>query len=241
MRLRIAVCDDNEDDLKVLCSYLDSVCSDMDIEAFVYTFLTGEELIASNCEKSYDIVFMDIYLKGINGIEAARSISCGDGCRFVFTTVSSEHAVEAFNLNAAHYLCKPLKKEAVAEAIRRCLPVSTKEKRVLEVKSGKELIPIPMDKITYIEVTNKLCTIHTEKNSFQTYSSLNALSEFLDENIFIRAQQSFCVNMRFIDSFFYDHVVMRDGTRIFLSRNSRAMLKDRYQQFLFRLAREGNI
>lgn len=240
MQLHIAVCDDDENDQKVLCSHIDSVCADMNIKAFVHTFFTGEELLASSC-RSYDIVFMDIYLKGINGIDAARSINRSENCRFVFTSVSSEHAIEAFNLNAAHYLCKPLTKEAVAEAIKRCFPAAAKENKVLEIKSGKYLIPIPMDKIMYIEVTDKLCTIHTEKNSFQTYSSLNALTEFLDEDIFIRAQQSFSVNMNFIDSFFYDHVVMRDGTQIFLSRNSRSMLKDKYQQFLFRLAREGNI
>ena len=61
-----------------------------------------------------------------------------------------------------------------------------------------------MDNIVYIEVLNKICTVHTEKNNFQTYISLDALSELLDSTSFIRAQRSFIVNMKYIESFYFD-------------------------------------
>ena len=65
---------------------------------------------------------MDIYMNGISGIETARDAGLTGQTRFIFTTNSREHALEAFALNAAHYLLKPLTKEAVQEALRRCLP-----------------------------------------------------------------------------------------------------------------------
>lgn len=99
----------------------------------------------------------------------------------------------------------------------------------------------PAFTIIYIEVFNKICTIHTEKNSFQTYTSLDALSELLDGDSFMRAQRSFLVNMKYIESFYFDHIVMQSGKEIVLSRNNRAGLKNQYQQFLFHLARRGTI
>lgn len=98
-----------------------------------------------------------------------------------------------------------------------------------------------MDNIVYIEVLNKICTVHTEKNSFQTYISLDALSELLDGTSFIRAQRSFIVNMKYIESFYFDHIVMQGGKEIVLSRSSRTELKNQYQQFLFHLARRGAV
>lgn len=185
---------------------------------------------------------MDIYLGGINGVEAARNISQTGRGRFIFTTASREHALEAFALNAVHYLLKPLTKNAVREALGRCLPKHEDEHpNFLEIKTRQGVVPIPMDNIVYIEVLNKICTVHTEKNSFQTYISLDALSELLDGTSFIRAQRSFIVNMKYIESFYFDHIVMQGGKEIVLSRSSRAELKNQYQQFLFHLARRGAV
>lgn len=185
---------------------------------------------------------MDIYLGGINGVETARDISRTGRGRFIFTTASREYALEAFALNAAHYLLKPLTKNAVREALGRCLPRHEDEHpKLLEIKTRQGIVPIPMDNIVYIEVLNKICTVHTEKNSFQTYISLDALSELLDSTSFIRAQRSFIVNMKYIESFYFDHIVMHGGKEIVLSRSSRTELKNQYQQFLFHLARRGAV
>lgn len=185
---------------------------------------------------------MDIYLGGINGVETARDISRTGRGRFIFTTTSREHALEAFALNAAHYLLKPLTKNAVREALGRCLPRHEEERpKLLEIKTGQGIVPVRMDNIVYIEVLNKICTVHTEKNSFQTYTSLDALSELLDGASFIRAQRSFIVNMNYIESFYFDHIVLQGGKEIVLSRNSRAELKKQYQHFLFHLARRGAV
>ncbi len=185
---------------------------------------------------------MDIYMNGISGIETARDAGLTGQTRFIFTTNSREHALEAFALNAAHYLLKPLTKEAVQEALRRCLPrPGDAESKLLKIKTSLGTVPIPMENILYIEVFNKVCTIHTEKNNFQTYTSLDALFELLDGVSFMKAQRSYIVNMKYIESFYFDHVVLQNGKEIVLSRNSRGELKNQYQQFLFHLARKGAI
>lgn len=240
--LRIAICDDNLPDCKALTILLGMACTKLGLTARTDTFSCGEDFLAAHRLSPYDIVFMDIYMNGINGTDTMRNAMSLGHCKFIFTTVSSEYALEAFALQAVHYLLKPLKEEAVTEAIKRCLPMPPPEEgRILHIKTTQGNMPILMDSISYIESMNKICYIHTKKSRFCSYTSLNALYELLDATLFLRAQRSYIVNMHFIDSFYFDHIVLHDGTEITLSRTNRSELKKQYQQFLFRLARREGL
>lgn len=240
--LKIAVCDDMDNERRHLESLIEEICGGLEIEAELFPFSSGEEFLAKNEESPFDIAFMDIFMNGDNGIEVAKKTAVSR-CRFVFTTTSMDFAVDAFNLNAAHYLLKPVTRDTAAEALRRCIKQSGADdsRRVLELKTGKGVFPVPMNKIIYIEVTNKVCHIYFyaegERRCIQVYNSLNSLFEMLDGGSFLRAQQSYAVNMRYIHVFYYDRIVMTDGKEIILSRNSRSELKKQYQRFLFRMAR----
>ncbi len=125
--------------------------------------------------------------------------------------------------------------------MERCLERLGKSSgKSLLVKTDRGTIPVPMEQIKYIEVCDKLCTIHTEKSCFQTHTSLDALFEQLDDS-FLRAQRSYVVNMSFIETVSADWLMLRDGAKITLSRNKRAELKEQYQKFLFDLARRGDL
>ena len=245
MSLNIAVCEDDEKDAEMLYALLDIVCREWKLAAQIHRYVSAEELLAK-CNTPptayFDIIFIDIYMDGINGIDAGRKIRRLGNCQLVFTTNSREHALEAFSLNATHYLLKPLTIETLREALNRCLPkLQEKMPALLEVKTVQGIVPIPMNHIVYIEVFRKVCMIHTEKNCFQTYTSLDALFELLDTSSFMRAQRSFVVNMSYIEAFYFDRVILKSGEEIVLSRNKRAELKNQYQKFLFHLARRGGI
>lgn len=238
MLLNIAVCDDSEDYSAELSEQIFEICEEKGISAQVYMFRSGEELLASDTAPNLNIIFMDIYLDGISGLKTAQNLPVSDNCRVVFITFSTDHAVEAFDLNAAHYLVKPTTKASVAEALERCVKqISCACESVLEIKSGNVTVPIPTDKIVYIEVMNKFCAIHTVDNTFKVWVPLGTLYDQLDKGIFMRVQQSYVVNMSAIEKFSYDRVVIRGGKNIVLSRKNRAELKEQYQSYLFRLAR----
>lgn len=242
MNMKIAVCEDNPEDYKILEKMIHAFLEHHNIKAEIASFSCGEDFLTAHTDMHYDIVFMDIYLTGSTGIETAAVACSLSPVQTIFTTTSQEHAIEAFSLNAAHYLVKPLSLEAVADAMERCLlRMGIRYSEHLDIKTSQGMVSIPTDNIVYIEVFNKVCLIHTEKNSFQTYSSLEAIFELLDSNTFLRAQRSFIVNMNFIESFYFDHIVLSNGKDIVLSRNNRTELKDQYQQFLFRLARREGV
>lgn len=235
----IALCEDETDSRCGLARLIQSFCEARELAVEIDAFSCGEDFLAS--AREYDIVFMDVYLTGMSGVEAVKRLHGAASRQIVFTTSSREHAIEAFGLNAAHYLVKPLTAQAVAQAMERCLDRLGKNPgKYLLVKTERGIIPVPMEQIVYIEVSNKLSTIHTTKNDLQTYTSLDALFEQLDGS-FLRAQRSYVVNMNFIESISADRVVLRDGTQIPLSRSNRAELKGQYQKFLFDLARRDSL
>lgn len=236
--MRIALCDDEISALDSLETFLRSYCDEHKLNFVIDRFSSGEALLAS--PQPYDVIFMDIYLTGINGTDVVRQLSAANRPQVVFTTTSREHAIEAFGLGAVHYLLKPLTRESVSEAADRCLArLGQGSAKVLQVRTSQGTVPVPMDNITYIEVFNKICVIHTAKNTIQTYASLDGLFELLDARSFLRAQRSYIVNMNFIDSFLSNRLILEDGTEITLSRNNRVELKKQYQQFLFDLARRN--
>lgn len=233
--MRIALCEDEADSCRTLSRLVRAFCDERELAAEIDAFSCGEDFLASGRE--YDIVFMDVYLTGMNGMEAVKRLRGAAHCQTVFTTISREHAVEAFGLNAAHYLVKPLTAQAVAQAMERCLSRLGKSAgKILLVKTGQGSIPVPMEQIEYIEVRDKLCTLHTIKNNFQTHTPLDALFEQLDDT-FLRAQRSYVVNMSFIEAISAEQITLRGGAKIPISRSNRAELKGRYQNFLFDLAR----
>ena len=217
----IALCDDDQTTLKELKSYVSAHFAATAYTVQIDFFSCVEDFL--NCRQTYDIVFMDIYYDGMNGMDAVKYMQRTENCQIVFSTASREYAVEAF---------------AVDAALKRMNRIS---ERILEIKTRNATIPIPMANIIYIEVFNKISVIHTTGNTLQTYTSLDALFEALGPHMFMRAQRSYIVNMKFIDSFFYDHILLQNGLEIKLSRNNRSILKTQYQNFLFDLARKGEL
>lgn len=160
--MRIALCDDELLAQQTLLELVETFGEKRKLRFEIDAFASGEDFLAS--AQTYDIVFMDIYLTGISGMAAVERLGGSELCQVVFTTVSLEHAVEAFGLNAAHYLVKPLTAQTVAAAMERCLSrLGQNPEKFLMVKMGQGVVPVSMGKIVYIEVQDKLCTIHTEK------------------------------------------------------------------------------
>lgn len=155
-----------------------------------------------------DVVFLDINVPGMNGIELAGKLRyMSRPPRVIFTTAYSEHAVKAFDLGVTDYLLKPYDETRVHLALERLLRASgvsgeasdVREKpaaRVFErlpvLEKGKTIL-IDVQTITYCVSENEIITIHTDAGS---YISLNTLQELIERAGLFRIHKSFGVNCR---------------------------------------------
>lgn len=185
-----------------------------------------------------DILFTDIYMDSLSGIDMLKRIPQKYHPRYIiFITTSRDFAVEAFQMNATHYLVKPFTKEDVFTALTRCqIRETTSPVLVIHVSSG--LITIPLSSIQYIESFNRRTLIHTPEQIFSIYDPLASLTTQLDDR-FMQPHRSYIVSMAHISSFYYDHLVMDNGLEISLSRKKRTELREQYHRYLSGLARNS--
>ncbi len=236
--MRIAICEDEPRDRQVLEAYIYSYCSRRGLPVSVDCYADGEALLQAT--QPFGALFMDVFLTGADGTEIVARLLSRQSCPVVFVTSSREHAVEAFHLGAVHYLLKPVTQQAVDEAMERCLAqLDRPASPVLTVKSGHDTLPVSVERIVYIEASNKLSLIHTDGGTIRTYTSLGSLWSALDHGVFLRPQRSFIVHMGCIETLHYDALVLKNGVEIRLSRSNRTFLKQQYQRYLFDLARRG--
>ena len=235
--MKFALCDDDEKFTLQLRETV-SLCMDEHGVAFrTDLFTSGTDFLNSHTD--YDIVFMDIYLGTENGIEIAENWARSHDSLFIFISTSREYAVEAFSLNAAHYLVKPCTDRDVRTWIDRCLArLKTHPDAILELKTHEGTVPIPESSIIYAEVFNKTLVVHALNGDFTSRTPLDTVARALDPARFLRIQRSYLVNMHFIDVFSSDHVVLKNGVTAGLSRKNRSQLKKQYQRYLFAQARK---
>ena len=237
----IALCDDETESLTFLQKVISKYFQTRDIPVQIDLFLNGENLLQASAV--YDIYFLDIYLPGISGMDTAEALlKKNSRANIIFSTSSSLHAVEAFSLNAAHYLLKPFSSEHVENALDRCMArLKPEDGKYLKIKTRQTVIPIAWKNIIYIEVQNKICTVYTKKGTYQTYATLDSIYENLNDDCFMKPQRSYIVNMNYIDSFYFGRLELRNGKEVILSRSQRTQLKQQYQDFLFSMARKGEL
>ncbi|MCD7738095.1 MAG: LytTR family DNA-binding domain-containing protein [Lachnospiraceae bacterium] len=236
--MRIALCDDDKMEQEQFIRALHG----WDADRMPEIFTSGQELLeAAKVFPPFDIVFLDIYMPMENGVDVAKSLrKISPDSGIVFVTNSSGHAVEAFSVNALHYLVKPVTVNGIRESFLRLTTLrnSRRERSVLNISVGKDSYSLYMDEIRYIESANHATEILMQDGRiYRVWTSLNELSGKLDGN-FLKVQRGIIVNMDYIEQMGMDSCILRDGTRLLLSRSDRLSIRTTYDNYAFsRLAR----
>ena len=172
---------------------------------------TGEQALTQAQKLNPDLVFMDIRMPGMDGLEAANHLSqLENPPAIVFTTAFSEHALSAFDSHAVAYLLKPIKQEKLEEAIESASKLNraqitqlkndenpnARSKICVKIRGTLELVPI--EDIIYFKADQKYVTLRTNLHEYLIEESLKTLEvEF--ENRFIRIHRNALVAEHFIN------------------------------------------
>lgn len=112
--LIIAICDDLELDRKYITNLIQDYPTPLSYYVRIMTFTSGEDLVTyyMNENIGFDVIFLDIYMAGENGIKTAEKIREFDSqCKIIFTTTSTDHALDSFKVFPFNYLIKPITKD----------------------------------------------------------------------------------------------------------------------------------
>lgn len=153
-----------------------------------------------------DLLFLDIQMPGLNGIELSKTLS--DKQKVIFTTAFQEYALEGFRVNAVDYLLKPIDYTEFLQATNKAMKwfeVSAKEKDqddTLFIKSGHRWVHVDLDKVLYIENIKDYVKFHMEgeEEPVSSLISMKTLEEKLPSHDFMRVHRSFIVNLKKIQT-----------------------------------------
>lgn len=199
MNLKIAICDDDNNQVQLTKTLIDSVELNIDYDVIVSN--SGEELL--NCEglNKIDVVFLDIEMGGINGIQTASSIrDLNKEAIIVFITGFKDYVLDAYELNAYHYLIKPISKEKISNLmkgiIKRKEEIEAYQEKIARftIKTKEQIIEIRYNEIYYFEKNLKSIVLHTREEKIKFRGTFIKLMDAVDSRYFQQCHQGFIVN-----------------------------------------------
>ena len=226
--LQIAICDDVLEQTSMLQTYICSYCRENNAEYKLSLYTSGMELL-SDVEK-FDIIFLDIEMPGLDGIETGKGIrEKNAGCRIIMETVMVERMKEAFYIEAFRFITKPIQKSEVEEALSACM------KKVLgstnmNLYYNRIVHQVHQSEIQYVVTYDSYSEYRVRTKMLRSEASLKELENQLDHRLFFRVHRKYIVNMAQVQSYQNGIIKMKD-IELPVSRRKKKEFERAYMQF----------
>lgn len=249
--MRIGICDDE----KEIRSYLASLVREQNVECEIAEYASPGEYLSDPGE--CDLLFLDIGMdkvtSGMDGMDLARRIRSMEQIRqpvIIFVTGYEKYVYEAFDVEAFHYLVKPVDEGKFAEVFRRAVEQSLtgqnpsggelcqeyfsetqKQKKTLLVQLGKTSKALPLDSLYYMESQGHKILLHIKGGTLEYYARISALEEEL-QGLFFRIHKGYLVNLACVEEYSRTEVKLVNGNRLPLSKYKYEAFVKAYLRFL---------
>ena len=224
--MRIAICDDEKNIRELIANKVTKQYPDAEI----IFFQSGEELLL--VDESIDILFLDIQMSGIDGMETARELRKKDkSVILVFVTAVEEYVFQAFDVGAFNYIVKPIDDGKFSDVLHRAVDewssqnINEKEpeERYVLINNSGVHTKVILDEIVYAEVFNRKVVIHKLDGEIEYYGKMSDL-ESLAGDSFFRPHRAYLINFKYVEKY--------DATTIYLERGTALMAKQNYPEFV---------
>lgn len=220
--LRIGICDDVADARFVLRSALERILEARKIQRQFMEFSSGETMLQwyDHHVGELDIVFLDMELRQIDGMETARRLRSADsGLQLVFVTGHAEHVFDGYSVGALGYLMKPPKKAQLESVLDRAQTALVRElDRAYVCRSGEIYYRIPLQNILYFASDRRQIHCVTPDRTYTFYDKLDAVAAQVG-NGFVRIHQRYLAQAKAVDRLESGEVILRDNTHLPVSRS----------------------
>ena len=234
--VKIAVCDDEENQVEALTNMIERNLRIKDIEYKIFKFISGEKMISSIWK--FDICFLDIKMSknNLTGIEIAKKIrEVNERVIIIFITGYEEYVFDAFDVRAFHYILKPVEEEKLKKIMYSALLQLEKIDKFIVVKTMKNSTKILFKDIMYIESQQRKLKIHTTYSIFEYYHKLSDIEMELGKHNFFRCHRSYIVNFRYVNSFDSTFITLKNSEKVYISKYK---INDFSKAFMYYLKNE---
>lgn len=232
-KMKIGICDDIFEYCSSIKSYVEYYFKMNNTKYEVHTFSNGKELLNSNI--NFDILFLDIELEDISGINVAEHIlNCNPNTIIIIVTNYRKYLDAAMDLNALRFIDKPVTQERIASVL---------EKAVSEINNGSitihtkinEIKKIKKSDIVYVEVVRKTTTFYTKNGIIECNEPITKFRDVLNSSYFAIPHNSYIVNLNYILSYKRDQIQMDYGEvphTISIATRKQPEFKQKFMSFI---------
>ena len=230
----VAICDDEDDQLNSLEKLMQGYVAPHSLQ--ISRFNSGEALLEEyESGARYDILFLDVKMGGLSGIETARRLrQNGSKVLIIFLTNVMDFALEGYEVNAFRYLTKPLTEEKFRGTFEKALREASilSEKYYIINSVENEIFRLDMDDIFYFESFRRRVIVHLKGKSIEYIANISSVEGKLAPFGFFRIHKSYLVSQKHIEHISRSAVTLSDGTELPLSRQRYKTVFNTFTQYL---------
>lgn len=240
--MQIVICDDLKAERDSLREHIFSYsCSEI-LDYVIEEYESAEHLL-DDVKKDRihpDILFMDIYMDGISGMNAVKAMKAdGFSGIVIFTTTSESHAVESYKIMALGYLVKPYTREEFNRNFAKAVEDYSASHKTISFPCKRLHYTLFQRDLEFVETASRGCLLHAKGQQIPTTKPLaDFVTELSGEDCFLRCHRGCIVNLNFVACVEADHILMKSGARAPLTMKDRPSISKAVSDYFFLKMRE---
>lgn len=228
--IKVAIVEDNTADLATLQGAIFRYEKEKGISFHVQAFSDAADFL-QNYSAAYDIVFMDIEMPYMSGMDAAHKLRELDTVvRLIFVTNMAQYAIQGYEVDALDYILKPIEYYSFAMKMDRALRYIRRDvEKYVNIPKNGGICRLPVKNLRYIEVQGHYLTFYTDREPIVARGRLSEMERELSEDDIVRCNNCYLVNLRYVTSV--------HGLSVKLGEIELPISRTRHKEFLCRLTR----
>ncbi len=227
----VSIVEDDTAYADILQQYLARYGEENGVEFRILRYRTGASFLEHHSAET-DIVFMDIDLPGIDGMQTAISLrEVNQLAVLIFVTNLTQYAIQGYAVNALDYIVKPVSYSHFAIKLERALQRLSEQKAYYMIRTNEGFVRMACDLIYYVEGQRHRLLFHTAKGVIPMWGTLKAVEQELCNYGFSRPGKSFLLNLRHIQAIRNNRVLLH-GQEFSIGRSRKAAFMDDFTAYL---------
>ena len=219
--MKIAVCDDEQAQRTLLEKYIAEWGQTAGVHVHIESFSGSEQfLFRWEDDQSFDLLVLDVEMGQMSGVELAKKLRREQASmQILFVTGFEQYMAQGYEVEALHYLLKPVQKEKLFAVLDKAMEKKPPEKKhIFHTKEGT-MISLPLSEVWYVEAEAHDCRLYTSEHSYVLPQGIGSMrQEFEKESDFQTCHRSYIVNMKHVSVIEQSELIMDNGVRLPVSR-----------------------
>ncbi len=233
MNYRIAVVDNEVKYSQELCALLEKYAAAHGLTVKIDVFRDGDEITEKySCE--YDIIFLDIRMDRLNGMETAKYIRRYDKeVLLIFLTNFSQFAIQGYEVDAEAYMLKPVDPAALERVLAKAFRKAEDRKASFAFFTAENaIVRIPVEEIRYVESFRHKMLVHAGPESYSIWMSMADIEKKLNGYGFVRCNRSYIVNLNYVENVNKSRILLEGGVYISVGAVYKQAFMDAFVKFM---------